>query len=120
MSSTHSETTEPTYAIEQRAEDGTVVGRIGRLAIGADGRLRLVDATAEFEEALQDVLGAVNAAPSLRVKIPTPGSASHGITWQSVARDDPAYAERLGDYFKQKYDLHLISADEDDWIASAR
>jgi hypothetical protein len=103
------------YGIEKRSEDGDQVSEIGHLTIETDGKLRLVDAQADYADVLGAIMQAVNDRPTLSLKVPPSDPDdpdSRGIAWQNVARDDPAFALLLAPYFEQKYDLYLVDPNE--------
>ena len=100
------------YRLERRAVPPLDPEQIARLAIGSDGTLALTDADKAYADVLRDIVGTINAAPTISVKVPVPGSKDHGITFRTVARTDPDFPELLADYLDQKYDLVLIPPDE--------
>ncbi len=98
------------FAVQRREEDEEP-DTIGEVAVDAQGRIELVSADPAFRAALEDIVQAMNAQESLRIMAPPPpGDDPSGISFRSIARDDPELTSYVAKYLEQKYDLYLDPA----------
>lgn len=103
------------FIIDQRDDYGDSTGQIGKIAVGAEGMIRLVEADPLFEPILDDIVTAVNNQPDFRIKVPPPPDAAQGgVWWQNVTRDDADLVDALCQYIEQKFALYCIADNEEE------